>query len=88
MTSAASAASTEVFIASRYLFFLAEAGHAPKIFGAVRPKSLKERQKGKSVPVVGVIMTVGFATLSFMAMRPGPNTMGGPEKVLIPLYHF
>ncbi|KAG8863340.1 hypothetical protein FRB96_008832 [Tulasnella sp. 330] len=81
MTSAASAASTEVFIASRYLFFLAEAGHAPKFLGTVWPKDPRQRRKGKSVPVFGVLVTTAFASLSFMCMRPGANTAGGAEQV-------
>ncbi|KAG9022007.1 hypothetical protein FRB95_001000 [Tulasnella sp. JGI-2019a] len=86
MTSAASAASTEVFIASRYLFFLAEAGHAPKFLGTVWPKNQEQRMRGKSVPVVAVVLTTMFAMLSFMCMRPGANTMGGAEKVFKWIY--
>lgn len=77
ITSAASAASSEVFIASRYLFFLAEAGHAPKFLGTVWPKDPAQRLEGRSVPVYGVLVTTAFASLSFMCM----NTAGEADMV-------
>ncbi|KAG8897428.1 hypothetical protein FRB99_008157 [Tulasnella sp. 403] len=81
ITSALSAASSEVFISSRYLYFLSRAGHAPKLFGKIYPDTDEARAKGAVVPLWGVVVTVGFATLSFMCMRPKSNTMTGVEKV-------
>lgn len=84
VTSAASAASAEVFISARYLYFLAKAGHAPAFLGAVWPKP--KSQNGATdnravVPWVGVLITVGFAGLSWLCVRPGDNTMSEMEKV-------
>ncbi|KAG8912862.1 hypothetical protein FRC01_004857 [Tulasnella sp. 417] len=81
ITSAASAASTEVFLSARYLYFLAKAGHAPKFFGAVWPNTEEAKQKGAIVPWVGVLFTVAFATMSWLCVRPGDNTKSEMEKV-------
>lgn len=81
MTSAASAASTEIFLSTRYLFYLAKAGHAPSVFAKVWPNTERAKKDGDVVPWVGVLITVGFSSLSFMAMRPYENVAGTPEKV-------
>ncbi|KAG8923145.1 hypothetical protein FRC00_006574, partial [Tulasnella sp. 408] len=84
ITSAASAASAEVFISARCLFFLAEAGHAPAFFGAVLPKKTEGVKDNRAVvPWVGVLATVGFATLSWLCVRPGDNAMSEMEKAWV-----
>ncbi|KAG8937576.1 hypothetical protein FRC00_003814 [Tulasnella sp. 408] len=83
VTSAASAASTEVFLSARYLYFLAKAGHAPKFFGAVWPNTEEAKQKGAIVPWVGVLTTVAFATMSWLCVRPGDNTKSEMEKTFL-----
>ncbi|KAG8973538.1 hypothetical protein FRC05_008709 [Tulasnella sp. 425] len=61
VTSAASAASAEIFIGSRYLYYLAKAGHAPAFFGAVWPKKSENEDDDKEdravVPWVAVLAT-------------------------------
>ncbi|KAG8896238.1 hypothetical protein FRB99_008990 [Tulasnella sp. 403] len=81
IASAASAASSVVFISSRYLYWLAKAGHAPRFLGAIYPDTDEAKANGAVVPVWGVATTLGFATLSFMCMRPSVNTMSNVEKV-------
>lgn len=85
VTSAASAASAEVFISARYLYFLAKAGHAPAFLGAVWPKKPKGQHGAIDnrpvVPWVGVLITVVFSGLSWLCVRPGDNTMSEMEKV-------
>ncbi|KAG8890229.1 hypothetical protein FRB99_003907 [Tulasnella sp. 403] len=81
ITSALSAASCEVFISSRYLYFLSRAGHAPKLFGKIYPDTERARARGTVVPVWGVFVTVCFAMLSYMCMRPKDNEMSDVEKV-------
>ncbi|KAG8973536.1 hypothetical protein FRC05_008707 [Tulasnella sp. 425] len=87
VTSAASAASTEVFISARYLYFLAKAGHAPAFFGAVWPKKPENEDddmEGRAVvPWVGVLATVGFSTLSWLCVRPEGNMMSDMERTFI-----
>ncbi|KIO28112.1 hypothetical protein M407DRAFT_22733 [Tulasnella calospora MUT 4182] len=83
ITSAASAASTEVFLSARYLYFLAKAGHAPAFFGAVWPDTQEARRKGAVVPWVGVLTTVAFATMSWLCVRPGENTESEMEKTFL-----
>lgn len=86
VTSAASAASAEVFISARYLYFLAKAGHAPAFFGAVWPKKPENEDddmEGRAVvPWVGVLATVGFSTLSWLCVRPEGNMMSDMERVI------
>ncbi|KIO28116.1 hypothetical protein M407DRAFT_22736 [Tulasnella calospora MUT 4182] len=87
VTSAASAASAEVFISARYLYFLAKAGHAPAFLGATWPKKPKRKDgvddNRAVIPWVGVLATVAFATLSWLCVRPGDNTMSEMEKTFI-----
>lgn len=81
MTSAASAASTETFLLTRYMHYLAKAGHAPRIFAKVWPNTERAKKEGVVVPWVGVLVTVGFSALSFMAMRPYVDVASHPEKI-------
>lgn len=81
MTSAASAASTEIFLLTRYLTYLAKAGHAPSVFAKVWPDPEHSKKDVVVVPWVGVLVAVGFSSLSFMAMRPHANMAGNAEKV-------
>ncbi|KAG9011071.1 hypothetical protein FRB90_007505 [Tulasnella sp. 427] len=89
ITSAASAASAEVFISARYLYFLAKAGHAPAILGAVWPAPKARQTEDDSdgdaavVPWAGVLATVGFASLSWLRVRPGDDSMSELEKVFV-----
>ncbi|KAG8948538.1 hypothetical protein FRC00_008582, partial [Tulasnella sp. 408] len=81
MTSAASAASTETFLLTRYMHYLAKAGHAPRVFAKVWPNTERAKKEGVVVPWVGVLVVVGFSALSFMAMRPHQDLASDPEKI-------
>ncbi|KIO28098.1 hypothetical protein M407DRAFT_243167, partial [Tulasnella calospora MUT 4182] len=63
------------------MHYLAKAGHAPRIFAKVWPNTERAKKEGVVVPWVGVLVTVGFSALSFMAMRPYVDVASHPEKI-------
>ncbi|TFK33223.1 amino acid permease/ SLC12A domain-containing protein [Crucibulum laeve] len=61
--SAFSAAVSDVYISSRYLFFLAQCGHAPRFCAAI----YRSRRHLTVIPWVGLVVASGFAFLAFMS---------------------
>lgn len=68
VTSASSAANADLYNGSRYLFSLAQTGHAPKIF-------MKCTKKG--IPIYAIIATACFLPLTYMSISEGPGTVFG-----------
>ncbi len=64
VASAASSANAFVFVGSRYLFGLAQNGHAPRIF-------LKCTKRG--IPIYGICFTAIFSLLAYMSVSTGAN---------------
>jgi amino acid transporter len=61
--SAFSAATSDVYISSRYLFFLAQHGHAPRFCSG----TFKTGSGRTVVPWVGIAVSSAFALLAFMS---------------------
>ncbi|KAG8967231.1 hypothetical protein FRC03_010475 [Tulasnella sp. 419] len=84
VASAASAASAETFISSRYMYYMARSSHkhAPSYLGETYALKRKEEDDGKEgrIPLAGLGVTVLFACLSFMSLRPGTNKALQPEQ--------
>ncbi|KAI8065915.1 amino acid permease, partial [Gongronella butleri] len=68
LTSAWSAASSDLYTSSRALYGLSIAGNAPKIFSRVNKRGL---------PYVSLFFCAAFALLSFMGINAGSNTVFG-----------
>jgi len=64
ITSASSAASSDLFTSSRAIYGLAASGNAPKIFLKTLPNGL---------PIVAVLFNSCFALLSYMGVKSGPG---------------
>jgi amino acid permease len=65
--SAWSAAASDIYISSRFLFFLARRGHAPSFVGSLFRNRERDPEKQIVVPWVGVLVAAAFASLSFMS---------------------
>ncbi|KAG8865384.1 hypothetical protein FRB96_000274 [Tulasnella sp. 330] len=71
LVSAASAAAVDVYMSTRILSFLAQAGHAPKWLGLKYSRvHSSDGRSGTVIPLVGLLTSLGFAALSFMCMAP------------------
>ncbi|KAG8934527.1 hypothetical protein FRC02_009739 [Tulasnella sp. 418] len=78
--SAASAASAGTFISSRYMYYMARTGHAPRFFGGVYRLAHRDRNNQRAnIPWVGLAFSVLFSSLSYMTIRPGTNEALRPE---------
>jgi len=66
VTSASSAANADLYNGSRYLYSLAQTGHAPRIF-------LKCTKKG--IPIYAIGLTALFLPLTYMSVASGPGTV-------------
>jgi len=65
LTSAWSAASSDLFTSSRAIYGLAATGNAPRIFLKTLPNGL---------PIVAVLFNSCFALLSYMSVKPGSSS--------------
>ncbi|SPO31633.1 probable general amino acid permease [Ustilago trichophora] len=68
VTSAVSAASSDLFTSSRALYSLAIGGSAPRIFA---------RTTKRGLPYMAVAVSVAFSFLSYMSVRDGASTVFG-----------
>ncbi|GAC76336.1 amino acid transporters [Moesziomyces antarcticus T-34] len=68
VTSAVSAASSDLFTSSRALYSLAIAGSAPRIFA---------RTTKRGLPYIAVAVSVAFSALSYMSVQSGASTVFG-----------
>ncbi|GAC94207.1 amino acid transporter [Pseudozyma hubeiensis SY62] len=68
VTSAVSAASSDLFTSSRALYSLAIGGSAPRIFA---------RTTKRGLPYVAVAVSIAFSFLSYMSVRDGASTVFG-----------
>ncbi|GAK67381.1 amino acid permease [Moesziomyces antarcticus] len=68
VTSAVSAASSDLFTSSRALYSLAIAGSAPRIFA---------RTTKRGLPYIAVAVSVAFSALSYMSVQAGASTVFG-----------
>ncbi|KAG8934438.1 hypothetical protein FRC02_009906 [Tulasnella sp. 418] len=86
MLSTLSAATAETFVSSRYLYFLGRLGLAPRIFNTLWPLRRAEPEDkslfGTPIPIVALLATVTFSSLSFMIFRPDIDSATNREWVL------
>ncbi|KAG9030793.1 hypothetical protein FRB95_003552 [Tulasnella sp. JGI-2019a] len=69
LVSAASAAAVDVYMSTRILSFLAEAGHAPKWLGLKYRRQSNSGKRATVIPWVGLLTSLGFAALSLLCMQ-------------------
>ncbi|PPQ94474.1 hypothetical protein CVT25_001107 [Psilocybe cyanescens] len=64
VVSAFSAATSDVYISSRFLYYLARCGHAPRFCAAI----FHSEHNKTIVPWIGILVSAGFALLAFMSV--------------------